>query len=556
MTKKPLHSDDGTHLSETEALIELSEALVTHPDLQSILQLIKELAVRLTASDRASIFVFDRARRELWTVMADNEGMIRVPQGTGIVGHVIESNALLNIADAASDDRFYGEVDRQTGYVTRNILCVPMRGRDGSALGAIEVLNKHDGEFTLRDEKLLTVLSAQAGLSIEHVEMYEDIQQSCSQLELLLDIQKNLNVDMEPGQIFELILEKLVPGVDGTGGVIETITKSGIRGYHGYNLEDGHRYWEEMDRRNWPQSLESLRDILHDTVPSGNKEFVSTERLVYAALNAGETHRGFIAVELPERDARRFNPISLDYVRIVAEQTVSILDKREALEEKRRSEKQALLGAMLSTIVHDMRNPLSGITGFAQLIRRKSKDEKIDNYCSVILETLTRIERMNNELLLFVRGDTIQIDKSSFDLRLFFVEMLDSMMLSFEQRGIAVQIEGDQECAIVADKDRLNRVFMNILVNARDAIGKNGHIQIVLKKTESQATVEITDSGPGIPGHLLEHIFEPFISYGKKNGTGLGMAIAKTIVERHGGKIDVTSQLGKGTTFSVRLPLQ
>lgn len=556
MTTERLHSGPVGHISETEALLELAEALVTSPDLQSILHLIKEVAARLTDADRASIFVFGRSRQELWTILADSTEMIRMPADKGIVGHVIRENSLLNIEDAGSDDRFYSEVDRKTGYVTKTILCVPMRGRDGTALGAIEVLNKREGLFSSHDEKLLTVLAAQAGLSIEHVEMYEDIQHSCGQLELLLDIQKNLNVAMEPEQIFQLILEKVVPAVGGSCGVIETITRSGIRGYHGYDSERGHRYWESVDRRNWPQNLQSLRSLLSETLQTRNEEFIATERIVYAVLSEGQTPRGYIAVELPDTDTGRFNPISVDYVRVVAEQTVSILAKREALEEKRRSEKQALLGSMLSTIVHDMRNPLSGITGFAQLILRKNQDEKVTRYCNIILETLTRIEKMNNELLLFVRGDTIELEKNHFDLRAFFDELLDSMMLSFEQRNIAISVEGENDISLQADRDRLYRVFANILTNARDAIDKDGTIAISLSVDQTHALVEIGDSGPGIPGHVLDRIFEPFVSYGKKNGTGLGMAIAHSIVQRHGGEISVRSQLGNGTTFLVRLPLQ
>jgi two-component system, sporulation sensor kinase D len=276
--------------------------------------------------------------------------------------------------------------------------------------------------------------------------------------------------------------------------------------------------------------------------------------MVCARLGRAEECRGCIAVQLDEADARLSNPVSLDCVKVVAEQTVSLLDKQETIEERRRSEKQALLGSMLSTVVHDMKNPLSGITGFAQLIKRRVQDPKVHEFCDIILDSLTRVERMNSELLLFVRGGSLDLDRSVFSLLDFLQPLVNTMSVACQRHNITLDLECPRDLKIRADRNQLHRVFANLLANAREAIEKDGRIRVVVSQEEQKTVVSVEDTGKGMPGRVLEHIFEPFVSYGKKNGTGLGMSIAKSIVEKHDGTIQVRSMLGKGTTVIVALP--
>jgi signal transduction histidine kinase len=110
---------------------------------------------------------------------------------------------------------------------------------------------------------------------------------------------------------------------------------------------------------------------------------------------------------------------------------------------------------------------------------------------------------------------------------------------------------------LYGDRQQLSQVILNILINALDVIPKDGHIQITLsQETPDFVAVKIRDDGPGIPGDILPHIFDPFFTTkppGK--GTGLGLAVSQGIVARHGGSIGVDSEPGKGTTFTVRLPV-
>ncbi|MBD3421223.1 MAG: GAF domain-containing protein [Chitinivibrionales bacterium] len=543
------------HITQTQALIELSQAINSRIDLFGLLRLIKGIATRLIDADRASIFILDKRRKSLWTLMADGETVIDMPASKGIVGEVIKKNESCNVADVNKDNRFYNKVDKQTGYETRSLLCSPMRNREGAALGAIELLNKHNGAFTAHDEQLVNILAAQAGLAIEHIEMNEDIRHNIKQLELLFDIQKNINVSMEIEQIFEIILSKVIAAVKGECGIIQTVTAQGITGYHGFHPDFGSRFWEEDDRRSCPQQLLKLLDQVDEKAATLMKSpFYADSTLLYSPLTRENLRLGYIAILRAPAKERLFNDIPVDYLKILAEQTVSLLNKMEAIDEKKRSEKQALLGAMLSNIVHDLKNPLSGISGFAQLIKRKSDDVKIQSYCDIMLETLDRIGKMNSELLFFVRGESITLEKQSFLLNDLFAEITYLLSEKYRQSNISFELKAREEINVVADKDRLARVFTNFISNAKEAMEDGGTITIELRKKENSAIIKIIDSGRGIPGHVQERLFQPFVTYGKKNGTGLGMSIARSIIEKHEGRIKLKSMLGKGTTFTITIP--
>ena len=162
---------------DLEALLEISRQMVSVKDLDKLLDLVLERSTELLSAERSSLFVHDPETGELWSKIAQGllERTIRVPVGTGIVGHVAQLKRTLNIADAYDDDRFNREVDRETGYRTRSILCAPMLNNQGACIGVIEVLNKQDGgTFGAYDQELLEALASHAALSIENAQLYRE----------------------------------------------------------------------------------------------------------------------------------------------------------------------------------------------------------------------------------------------------------------------------------------------------------------------------------------------------------------------------------------------
>jgi HD-GYP domain-containing protein (c-di-GMP phosphodiesterase class II) len=153
-------------------------AAETHLD--SLLTIIAEEVRNILTADRCSVFLVDPYKGELWTKIAlgMEEKILRIPLGQGIAGFVAKTGSAVNIRDAYKDTRFAQDLDRITGYQTRTVLAVPLRGRDGKALGVFEVLNKSKGAFTEEDEGLLRILATMAATFIENATLYEDLRRS------------------------------------------------------------------------------------------------------------------------------------------------------------------------------------------------------------------------------------------------------------------------------------------------------------------------------------------------------------------------------------------
>jgi HD-GYP domain-containing protein (c-di-GMP phosphodiesterase class II) len=148
--------------------------------LDSLLTIIAEEVRNILSADRCSVFLVDPYKGELWTKVAlgMEEKVLRIPLGQGIAGFVARTGSAVNIRDAYKDTRFAQDLDRITGYQTRTVLAVPLRGRDGRPLGVFEVLNKSKGSFTEEDEGLLRILATMAATFIENATLYEDLRRS------------------------------------------------------------------------------------------------------------------------------------------------------------------------------------------------------------------------------------------------------------------------------------------------------------------------------------------------------------------------------------------
>src|SRR5207244_2610231 len=161
-------------------ILDVAKALVAERDLDRLLKLIVHAAARVVEADRCSLFLVDRERGELWTKVAQGIGTkeIRIPIDRGIAGAVATTNAAINIPDSYKDPRFNQNVDKQTGYKTRNILCVPMRSVEGDVVGVLQALNTLGGKtFTDEDEELLSALGGQAAAAGDNALPHHELQQ-------------------------------------------------------------------------------------------------------------------------------------------------------------------------------------------------------------------------------------------------------------------------------------------------------------------------------------------------------------------------------------------
>ena len=166
-----------------EELLKICQRMNSERDLGALLDLIANEATKLMEADRASLFLLDRERSELWSKVALGSKEIRFDARLGIAGAVALTGQTINVEDAHHDPRFYKEIDLRTGYNTHNLLALPLQNHAGETIGTFEVLNKKTGPFNKEDEEILKALAAQAAIAIETAQLMERIKRNRDQLQ-------------------------------------------------------------------------------------------------------------------------------------------------------------------------------------------------------------------------------------------------------------------------------------------------------------------------------------------------------------------------------------
>jgi len=224
------------------------------------------------------------------------------------------------------------------------------------------------------------------------------------------------------------------------------------------------------------------------------------------------------------------------------------------------SERLAALGEMASGLAHEINNPLGTIAACAEALLNRMEKEKIgsilfENYLRIIQDEIDRCKNITNSMLSFVKK------KEDGKQDVAINEVLDKTleMVNFQGRlkDVGVVRHYQEEIPVIHNNEGdLRQVFLSIITNAVDAMEGKGSLIIETEVKGNSISIKITDTGPGIPQHLINRIFDPFFTTkSEKGGTGLGLSIADKIIKDNNGKIGVASEEGKGTTFTIILPI-
>jgi sigma-B regulation protein RsbU (phosphoserine phosphatase) len=162
---------------ELSTIVEATKRLNSTLDLAELLNIILQLTTRQTGAERGTVFLIDREREEIWSLvgMGLDQHEIRLPINRGIAGHVAASGDTINLADAYADPRFESEVDLRLGFRTRSLLCLPIRNKDGETIGVLQLLNKKSGPFTHADEGMLRAISDHVALALENAQLHREM---------------------------------------------------------------------------------------------------------------------------------------------------------------------------------------------------------------------------------------------------------------------------------------------------------------------------------------------------------------------------------------------
>jgi signal transduction histidine kinase len=219
------------------------------------------------------------------------------------------------------------------------------------------------------------------------------------------------------------------------------------------------------------------------------------------------------------------------------------------------SEKQASIDELSASIAHEIRNPIAAAKSLVQQIGEDPSAEANAEYAEVAVAELDRVERRISHLLKYAKEEDYNFGR--IDLAATVNSAHEQMQARLEAANVTVVRNYLAEPAVLADGEKLRQVFANIIGNAIDALGsvpEGRRIELLIENGANRATVRFRDNGCGIPASQIDRVFNPFFTT-KEEGTGLGMAISKKIIEDHDGTIDVMSDYGRGAEFVVTLPL-
>ena len=498
-----------------------------------------------------SISLFNPDSDELELVVA--EGPLhdalpgtRQPLGSGIAGTVAQRQEGIFVEDIDESDEFSKRESER--YETNSFACVPIVYR-GELLGVLSLSDKESGEvFTAADVgRMLAVAGCSAG-TIRQSLHQEKLRSFNIELHRRLDaaIERLQDKNQELARLKnfnENILISLVLGLivfDDRFHV--TFSNEAIRSVFGFGAPD------DIDERLRNLNIDcdglTWQEVLDAVVGEGRA--VRCSNAEYAA--EGEAERLVLNISAsPLRDVRRRVSGGVIVVEDVTEQAK--IEKRLAA-----SERHAVIGKLAARVAHELNNPLDGILRFINLsIALKGEDDPTRGYLAECKKGLERMVGIVSSLLEFSRSTY----PAHRDTKLNDVvrEAVGTLRHRGGQQGVEVVFDladdlPDLRCG------ELVQVFLNLTKNAYDAMKNGGRLAVASRLEGDEISVTVADTGCGMPEEIMHRVFDPFFTTkGPSEGTGLGLAICYDIIEKHGGKITVESEVDKGTTFTITLPV-
>jgi len=431
------------------------------------------------------------------------------------------------------------------------------------------------------EEQLLKIVANQVAIAVENARLYEEIRQQLQRTETLLAVGQAVGSTLDLTEIIRRTTKEMVRalGADMGGAWLLSPKRDCFFPVAGYHVpkellkaisetpvffED--RIVEEMKRLKGPvSSSESQADPTFDSPLARLLPHKST--LVHPMWAKGELIGGFAIAWL--RETHRFIPEELRLAEGIARQAGLAIENSRLYEDLKgqmaeltetqaqliQSAKLAAIGELAANIGHEINNPLTSVLGFASYLAEQAQpDDPMREELTMILDEATRARDIVRDLLDFSRRREFTPEPA--DLNAVVEQTVAMLRRQGALDAIALrEIYASDLPMVEVDVPRIKQVFLNIINNAIHAMPHGGSLTLRTAAADNAVAVEFTDTGTGIaPGHL-DKIFDPFFTTKPEvSGTGLGLSVSLGIVQSHGGSIEVRSEVGKGSTFTVRLP--
>jgi signal transduction histidine kinase len=512
LQSRELLSGNLSKIQQLLALQRISRQMTAAGEISALLQLVVDEALQLTGADAGALYLVagaqaERLRLAAWAGNDPAPGREEVPLGYGIVGWVARSGTALRASDR-------GGGQEPAEYATRRSqLAVPLVS-DGRVLGVLAVTGTREEAFTPTHEELLTIFAAQAAKAIEAGRFLRQVREERDLRDRILSGTPNGVIAVD-GVRRVVLMNQAARRLLGVGEAPE-----------GNPLE---RYLGA------PRFLEKVRDVLAARSGLESAEFtVNTKngpRQVLANIFPLEAQPGATVILQDLTERRKFD------------------------ERVQRITRLASIGQLAAGIAHEIRNPLTGVAISLDILREEaglSADGR--SLLDDINREIDRLETLIRGLLDFARPQPPEFRPMRLVKAL---EWHRTFQEQCRQKGVELHVELRENPKIEGDPEKLKQLFLNLAINALEAVPSGGEIRIwtelLADPPRPWVRVWVDDDGPGMDERTLAQIFNPFFTT-KSEGTGLGLSIVHSIVEQHGGRIDVQSRPNGGTRFVVDLP--
>jgi signal transduction histidine kinase len=497
---------------------------------------------------------------------------------------VAQSGETLNIADAYADSRFNAEFDRASGFRTRSILCMPMPDHKGRTIGVVQMLNKRARPFDEDDEALLGTVAAHAGISIENSKLYlsvvgknqellaaqEELRHRIRELDLLVEIEQEASASLDLDEFLDRLLMRAMQLLDAEAGSVLLRDRGSGELFFRSALGEGS---ESLRRVKIPAgvgivgwvSLHKQPLVVNDPAHDARHDLLIAEKIGVPARNilavplqhaSSDDHHALGAFEvLNKRGGRRFDDGDLKLLTLIAGQAAKAIVLARSREEKLNSDRLASIGQMMSGVLHDVKTPMTIVSGYAQLMAVNDDEETRLRYADLILKQFDLMSAMTREVLMFARGQSNLLVRKVF-VQKFVDDMKQQLEREFASQSVKLVVDLRYTGVAHFDELKLFRAVHNLARNAAQAMDGEGTFKIVVDANGTDLVITCSDTGRGIPEAIQGRLFEAFATSGKADGTGLGLAIVKKILDEHQGRITYDTKAGLGTTFRLTIPLE
>jgi signal transduction histidine kinase len=570
--------------AEQQSLVEAGHLLASTLRLSDVLQRFTELVRSRINLDVVRIWLQEgpgEYRLDAQAGLAEQPGdrRSRFEPGEGIVGRVMEHLAPLVIADLPVDPRLRGrEWAKAEGLMS--LAAVPLL-LDDVPVGVLVGLTRQRREFTADEVALMEALATSAAVAIRNARLYEDTQRGLRYNETLVAVSQAIGSTLDLTEILRRATREMVRALGGDMGVAWLLAPDRTRfvplvGYHipkdvrgataasGLNLDDpvitalraarGPIAAADSQAQAW-SSMAALQVVSHKSMLI--QPIFWKDELIggFSILWLEQPHR-FTAEELRLAEGIALQgALAIENSRLYEGVKQQMVELKQTQAQLVQSTKLAAIGELAANIAHEINNPLTTVLGFASFIaERLPADDPTREELGLIQEEASRARDIVRDLLQFSRQRDFMPEPSDINA------VLDQVLGMVRRQGALQTITVNEVYApdlpmMEMDASRIKQVFLNIINNAVYAMKEGGSLTIRTSPDGATVRIAFEDTGPGIPPGILGRIFDPFFTTKPEvSGTGLGLSVSLGIVQSHGGTIDVRSQVGHGTTFTVVLP--